>query len=58
MVAFVMEETRVSTLSESKLYETLVTCNNTRLHWFFVIVWLTFVPMTSLRHGRAQQNCC
>ena len=58
MVAFVMEETRVSTLSESKLYETSVTCNNTRLHWFFVIVWLIFVPMSSLRHGHVQLNSC
>ena len=24
------------------MYKALVTCNNTRLHWFFVIVWLIF----------------
>ena len=24
------------------MYKALVACNNTRLHWFFVIVWLIF----------------
>ena len=24
------------------MYKALVTCNNTRLYWFFVIVWLIF----------------